>query len=53
MIRIFFKNGNIDKWKKEKYTDYKYDGRCFIIMRKSQWIGIYNLDDISAITVGE
>lgn len=53
MIRIYFKNGNIDKFKRKEYTDYKYDGRCFIVIKNKQYVGIYNIDDITAITVSE
>ncbi len=51
MIKIVFRNGNVVKWKKKQWTDYKYDGKCFIIIKKEQWVGIYNLDSIISVVV--
>ncbi len=54
MIRITFKNGEKAEWAKKEYDDYKYDGKCFIIIKDNQWIGIYNIDSIiSAVVVPE
>lgn len=51
MIKITLKNGDICKWKKKRWTDYKYDGKCFIIIKDEQWVGIYNLDNIISIVI--
>lgn len=51
MIKITLKNGNTYKWKKKSFTDYTYDGKFFIIIRKEQWVGFYNLDEIREIVV--
>ena len=51
MIRIVFKDEHVVRWKKKDYTDYKYDGGCFIIINKKQYVGIYNMDCIACITV--
>lgn len=51
MIKIVFRNGSVVKWKKKQWTDYKYDGRCFIVIKKEQWVGIYNMDNIISIIV--
>lgn len=51
MIKITFKNGNICTWGKDEYTDYKYDGKCFIVIRNEQWVGIYNMDNIISVVV--
>lgn len=51
MIKIVFKNEQIVKWKKKAYTDYKYDGGCFIVIDKEQYVGIYNMDCIASITI--
>lgn len=51
MIRIIFKNGENCKWKKKEWDDYKYDGKCFIVINKGRWVGIYNLDSIISIIV--
>ena len=49
MIKIVFKNGNIVKWKKKQWTDYKYDGKCFIIIKNGKWVGIYNINSIISV----
>ncbi|MXP77219.1 hypothetical protein GN277_18105 [Lachnospiraceae bacterium WCA-9-b2] len=51
MIKIVFKNGRVDEWSKEEYSDYKYDGKCFIVIKDNQWIGFYNMDSITSITI--
>ncbi len=53
MIKITFKNGhhNIVTWNKDTYTDYKYDGKCFIIIKNEQWVGIYNMDSITSVVI--
>lgn len=51
MIEIIFKNGEQAHWKKNEYTDYKYDGKCFIVIRDRQWIAFYNIDSIMCIEV--
>ncbi len=51
VIKVVFKNGCICKWKKKEYTDYKYDGKCFIVIRGQQWVGIYNMDSIVSIII--
>ena len=37
MIQITMMNGVYDEWKPEQYTDYMYDGKCFIIIKEKQW----------------
>ena len=51
MIEIVFKNGDMTHYKPEEYTDYKYDGKYFIVIFEKQWIGFYNLTEIEYITV--
>ena len=51
MIQITFKNGTICRWKKEEYSDYKYDGKCFIVIKEEEWVGIYNMDSIICVIV--
>lgn len=51
MIKIVFKNGSTCKWKKKEYTDYKYDGKCFIVIKDGRWIGFYNMDSVISIVV--
>lgn len=51
MIRIVLKNGNVVDWKKKQWTDYKYDGKCFSVVKKGLLIGVYNMDSVISITV--
>ena len=50
-IIIVFKNGDICKYRPDEYTDYRYDGKYFIVIMNKQWIGFYNLDCIEYIEV--
>jgi len=50
-ITIVFRNGDICHYKPEEYTDYKYDGKYFIVIYEKQWIGFYNLDCVEYIEV--
>ena len=51
MIKIVFKNGCVVKWTKKEYDDYKYDGKCFIIIKNERWVCIYNMDSIVSVIV--
>ncbi len=51
MIQITMMNGIYDEWKREQYTDYMYDGRCFIIIKGEPWVGIYTIDSVRRIVV--
>ena len=51
MLEIVFKNGDMVHYAIEEYTDYKYDGKYFIVIYDKQWIGFYNLDCIEYIEV--
>ena len=51
MIQITLNNGVCDEWKKEQYTDYMYDGKCFIIIKDGYWIGFYNMDSVRKIII--
>ncbi|MCD7882543.1 MAG: hypothetical protein LUI87_02375 [Lachnospiraceae bacterium] len=51
MIRITMRNGSFVAWDKNSYTDYMYDGKCFIITYNDKWVGIYNMDHVRSITV--
>lgn len=53
MIKIIFKNGSVAKWRKKEFTDYKYDGKCFIIIKDERWVGIYNMDAVISIIIKE
>ena len=49
MIKIVMKNGETAEW--TNYSEYKYDGKFFIIIRGDAWVGFYNLDHVISITV--
>ncbi len=51
MINITLSNGSFIQWKRDQYTDYMYDGKCFIIIKESQWVGIYNMDFVRSVEV--
>ena len=36
-------------WGKEEFTDYRYDGKCFIIINGDKWVGIYNMDSVISV----
>lgn len=48
-LRIVFKDGNEKKYKSKEFTDYWYDGNVFVVIRKKQWVGVYNMDCIAAV----
>lgn len=51
MIKIVFQNGDMYTYAKDKYTDYKYDGKYFIVIRLEKWIGLFNLSCIEYIVI--
>lgn len=53
MIKITMANKCYDDWKSEEYTDYMYDGKCFVIIKDEKLVGIYNMDTVSRIIIGK
>ena len=53
MIKIVLKNGCVVKWTREEYSDYKYDGKCFILIKDERWISFYNMDSVVSIIIKE
>ena len=51
-ITIDFKNGETCHYAPDEYTDYRYDGKYFVVIFEKQWIGFYNLDEIRYIEIG-
>ena len=49
MIKITMASGDVVTSDEEAYTDYKYDGKFFIIIQDGQWVGFYNLDHVISI----
>ena len=50
-LKITFQDGTQKTYKSKQFTDYTYDRKCFVVIKKKQWIGIYNLDCIESIEV--
>ena len=53
MINIIMKNGSFVQWEEKQYTDYMYDGKCFIVIDGSKWVGIYKIDAVRSIEIGK
>ena len=53
MIKITMTNSKVVKWLKGEFDDYMYDGKFFIVIRDSEWIGFYNLEHVISIIVKE
>lgn len=49
MLEITMSNGMSDKWYDDEYTTYEYQGDIFVIIDGDQWVGIYNMRDVSKI----
>lgn len=50
-ITITFTNGDNVIWQAPDWTDYKYDGKFFIVINEGAWVGLYNLNNIIAVEV--
>ena len=53
MIQITQMNGTYNEWKPEQYTDYMYDGKCFINKKEEKWVGIYNMDAVRSVVIDQ
>jgi hypothetical protein len=51
MIQITMVGGNFTCWDKKQYTDYMYDGKVFVVIKGSKWVGIYNIDQVKEIRI--
>ena len=51
MIEIVFRSGEVAHYKPSEYTEYRYDGKYFIVIKDCQWIGFYNLDCVECIEI--
>lgn len=51
MITITAKGGTEAKWESDEYTDYYYDGKCFIVIKDNIKVGFYNIDCIKSIII--
>lgn len=48
-LEIEFKDGAIERYPQDYYTDYEYRNSVFVIKKNNQWIGIYDMGSIRAI----
>lgn len=48
-IEITFKSGETISYGKGEWDDYAYDGKAVIVKKNSEWIGIYNFDDVFCV----
>lgn len=51
MIEIVMMDGDRDEWGRDEFTDYRYDGKCFIIIKGEKYIGVYNMDAVRRIAI--
>ena len=49
MLEITFKNGDYRSYSKDEYTDYRYYNDVFVVIKGSQWIGIYPMNEVRMI----
>lgn len=52
-IEILLKSGDVIHYNPAQFTDYKYDGKAFIVIKDCRWIGIYNWDNVAYVEVYE
>lgn len=51
MISVNLRNGVNDEWNDDEYTEYKYDGKVFAVIKDNKWVGIYNINVVENIYV--
>lgn len=49
VLEIEFKNGIIERYPQDYYTDYEYRNSVFVVKKNNQWIGIYDMSSVKAI----
>ena len=52
-LRIHFIDGKQDVVPQKLYDDYEYFDGNFAVIRKQEWIALYNMDIVSKILVGK
>lgn len=53
MIVITMINGNVIKWENDEYTDYECRDQWFYIIYNNAYVGYYNMNYVSDITVNK
>ena len=51
LIKIIMTNSEEVKWTGDKWDDYLYDGKYFIIKKDGVWVGMYHLDYVFSLVV--
>jgi hypothetical protein len=51
-IRIYFKDGKKDIIPQKYWDNYDYIDHLFVVIKKEQWIAVYNMDIVACIGVG-
>lgn len=49
MLIIKMADGNTVRWGADEYTEYDFHGRFFVVIKDSQWVGMYATDQIVAV----
>lgn len=49
LLQISLKRGEIINYQRDSFTDYMVKGELFVVIRDTQWIGIYNMDCIEYV----
>lgn len=49
MLRILLKSGTPIDYRKKDFTSYQWKPEAFIVLKGTQWIGIYNWDSVKLI----
>ena len=49
MLEITFKDGSSRQYTDKSYTDYDYLKDIFVVIRDTQWIGIYSMSEVRSV----
>lgn len=49
MLEITFKDGSSRQYTDKSYTDYDYLKDIFVVIRDTQWVGIYSMSEVRSI----
>ena len=49
---MYFKDGKKDVIPQKLWDNYDYIDHNFIVIKKEQWIAIYNMDIVACVVVG-
>lgn len=52
-LTIRMKNGGKFVFKSDEYTDYEYRSTIFVVYKNEQWVGIFNMSEVSCVIYDE